>query len=156
VCVAGAFRLDDGREQVGVDVVLEAGAVEHLAHLGWGEGGLWIPFLRGRMCCSGVRGERGWIGDGLDAEDGAGGDFDVVGVVGGCVRGGNKVQADVVAGRLLADAVEFGAVAQCNVLRREDGLADCGEERSGREARAEEKVRLHHGYRYILRRRDRA
>lgn len=58
----------------------------------------------------------------LDADDGAGGDFDVVGFV-GCGQAGSagadrrkEVEPDVAACGFLADAVEFRAVAEGDVL----------------------------------------
>ena len=143
--VAVAFGLDDGGEQIGVDVVEGAGAGEHLVHLGGGE--------RGGGCVGGPGGSkrrggcgRRRVGDGLDAKDGAGGDFDVVGVVGRGLadgaRGGEEVEADAVAGRLLTDAVELSAVAEGDVFggvgRRthgRDGCKQCWSE-SGAEGEA--------------------
>ena len=87
-------------------------------------------------------------GEGLGdaAEVGGGRDFDVVGIV-GCglcgdtrARGRQEVETDAVACKLATDAVEFGAIAEGDVLGGIDGQAggsdDCQRRQGPSQARA--------------------
>ncbi len=90
------------------------------------------------------------VGDGLDAEDGGGGDFDVAGLFGGGLGGGwDEVEADSVAGRLVVEAVELEAVAESDVLGGAGRRAQGGEDSECRQSErgAEDGVRFHQRYR---------
>ena len=127
---AVAFRVDDGGEEFGVDVVDGAGVGEEFVELG--RGGLRV----GEFGC-GRRRRR--VGDGFYAEDVAGGDVDVVVVTGAAA----EKEADAAGAlELVACAVEFGAIAEGNVLsgsgQRRCEEQGCGDKKRGAPEGAED------------------
>ena len=86
--VAAAFGVDDGGEEVLVDVVRRAGGGEELAHFDRGEGGGCGG--DGWQCRCWRRWREDGVGEGFDADDFGGGDVLVVVVAargrGGCGR----------------------------------------------------------------------
>ena len=107
--VAVALGLDQAGEQIHVEVVLAAGAGEHLAEVFGGE--LGVGGGLGRRRDGGeVYGRGRRIGDGLEGGDLAGGEFDVV------VLAGAEVEADVAFDLGVVVAAHDEAVAQGDEL----------------------------------------
>jgi len=133
--MASAFGVDDGGEEVLVDVVRGAGVGEDLLHFGWrGFGG-----GEGR-CGRGGCGRRRRVGEGFDAEDVGGAEVLVVVVAG-------EEEADVVGVEgLVAEAVELETVAERDVFERVRGRGECGHNEGGRERAAEVSGDVEHCY----------